>query len=374
MACLGDCTYLYGSYHLVTPEGPLRTGEVVDLHDPTHPVVLGDWTANGVLPSRDVHGQYEVKPGFVLTSSAPIEYLDVRPGTPYSLLHPKVLATSATGTTHAERYHTVIWPRTGQDKFILGDIETNATPNCALGAGEFSTFDATQWQTTHTFKKIDSYFLLNGMYFDGNPPLNVLGCSPHYFNVRPSWNDGGVLALATYDNGTEFLRVNGSGKIQEIGYGLPPGTEASAAYWITCDVVYSTDYTRGVDIWRLNDPASACANSTATPGAGASAGQPLFGPGASLPAHACLSRRRFLIRVHRPRGVRLVSAEVLVNGRRVAVRRGRRLTAPVDLRHLPRGRFAVTIKARTNTGHTITASRHYLNCTPKRPGRTHHKL
>jgi len=81
---------------------------------------------------------------------------------------------------------------------------------------------------------------------------------------------------------------------------------------------------------------------------------------------ACASRRNFVIRIHRPRFIRLVSARVYVNGRRVAVRRARRLTARVDLRHLPRGRFTVTIRARTSTGRTIVARRHYRTCVPKR--------
>jgi hypothetical protein len=104
-----------------------------------------------------------------------------------------------------------------------------------------------------------------------------------------------------------------------------------------------------------------------TPGTGAAidaASHALLGP---PPApRACASRRHFAVHVHRPRFVRLVSARVYVNGRRVAVRRGRRLSAPVDLRHLPRGRFTVTIRARTSTGRTIVDRRHYRTCVPKR--------
>jgi hypothetical protein len=222
--------------------------------------VLGDWTANGVLPSRDVHWQYEVTPGFVLSSSAPIEFLEVGPGTTASLVHPKVLATTDTGSAHSDRWHTAIWPHAGADRFILASLETNATPNCRLGVGAFSVFDTSGWQTTHRFKQVSSYLLSNGTFFNGNPPLNVLGCSPHWFNPRPSWHDGGVVALAAYDNGSEFLRVDGDGQIHEIGYALPPGTQASATYWASCDIVYTVDYARGVDIFRLRDPASACSS------------------------------------------------------------------------------------------------------------------
>jgi hypothetical protein len=356
MACLYDCQFLYGSYHAVTPEGALRTGEVVDLRDPAHPVVLGDWTANGILPSRDVHAESEVKPGFVLTASAPIEYLDLGAGSADSLVHPKVLATSDTGTSHAERWHTTIWPRAGADRFVLGSLETNGTPNCQLGSGAFSTFDTTNWQNTGKFKKIDSYFLSNGIYFDGNPVANVLGCSPHWFNVRPSWNDGGVVALATYDNGTQFLRVDGAGKIKEVGYALPPGTEASGTYWVGCNVVYTADYARGVDIFRLNDPASAnCPEGT------------LGGPAASLPgAGRCVDRRKFSFRLHHAPHVRVVKVQVYVNGRLKLVRRGHNVTR-ITITRLPRKRFRVRIVATQSTGSQLVSTRTYRKCRKSRP-------
>jgi hypothetical protein len=80
----------------------------------------------------------------------------------------------------------------------------------------------------------------------------------------------------------------------------------------------------------------------------------------------CVSRRRFRIRLHEPDGSRLVSALVRVNGRQVRAVRGRRLTAAVDLRGLPRGRFRVSITVRTSAGRRITAARRYRTCTPKR--------
>ncbi len=89
----------------------------------------------------------------------------------------------------------------------------------------------------------------------------------------------------------------------------------------------------------------------------------------SLPSNrSCVSRRHFRIRVRRQRaGVTLISAAVAVNGRRVAVRRGARLTAAVDLRGLPRGRFTVRISAITTDGRAITGARRYRTCAPKAP-------
>jgi hypothetical protein len=80
----------------------------------------------------------------------------------------------------------------------------------------------------------------------------------------------------------------------------------------------------------------------------------------------CVSRRLFTIHLHAPRGQRLASARVYVNGHRVRILRGRRLHAPVNLRGLPRGRFSVKIVMRTTSGRRLTRVRHYRTCTPKR--------
>ena len=83
-------------------------------------------------------------------------------------------------------------------------------------------------------------------------------------------------------------------------------------------------------------------------------------------ARKCVSRRRFRIRLRRARGVKLVSATVHVNGKRVKVVRGRRLTSTVDLRSLPKGRFKVRITVVTSTGKKLSQTRRYRTCVPKK--------
>ena len=80
----------------------------------------------------------------------------------------------------------------------------------------------------------------------------------------------------------------------------------------------------------------------------------------------CVSRRRFRIRLRHPRGARVASAVVRVNGKKVATRRGRRITAPVNLRGLPKGRFAVKITVKLADGRTVSGTRRYRTCTPKK--------
>src|SRR3954452_3680051 len=368
MECVDGCRYGFGSYHAVTTSGPLRTGEVVDLLDPTHPKVLGDWTDNGVLPSRNNHDTTEVAPNRLPVAAAPVTPLR----TSASITKPKVIAQS--DTDPAKRYHTVIWPRGGTDRFVLATYETNGTPRCEAGVGDLSTFDTTGWQSTKKLKLVDSYHLVNGTGADGNPPANTLGCSPHWINVRPSWSDGGVVALGAYDNGTKFLRVDGAGKITEIGSFLPPGTQASGAYWISCDIVYVVDYARGVDILRLNDPGSSCpagaanagADAAASPGAPVSEQPPLQ---QAVSRRSCASRRRFRIRLRLPRGIHRADvgkATIRVGSGRLRVLRGKRLTAPVDLRGLPPNRFTVRVRLTLKDGRTVAETRRYRTCAPRR--------
>lgn len=80
----------------------------------------------------------------------------------------------------------------------------------------------------------------------------------------------------------------------------------------------------------------------------------------------CLSRRAFTIRIRRLAGVTIAKATVSVNGRQVAVRSGKRLTAPVNLTKLPKGRYTVKIVVRLADGRTVTGTRRYRTCTPKR--------
>ncbi len=91
---------------------------------------------------------------------------------------------------------------------------------------------------------------------------------------------------------------------------------------------------------------------------------------AGLPStKTCVSRRAFTIHVVVPAGVHILSATILVNGRQVAVRKGAHLSAPVNLRGLPKGRYAVRIVVRLAGGKVVAETRRYRTCTP---GHHHH--
>ncbi len=287
MQCVLDCRYLFGSYKVDNFEAPNAGGSVIDLADPANPKVLGDWTAGDVLPSRKVHDVNEVSPGIVVAAAAPIQVMDVRADP----LKPKVLGRSPDA---AKRYHSVEWPRGGKDRWMMAMFETNATTRCEAGVGDFTVFDATGVGTTGEIKPVSSYFLQNGddEKSQGNPPANAgLGCSPHWFQVRPSWRDGGVVAMAAYDHGAKFLRVDEKGAISEAGHFRAPGSNAAAAYWVTCDIVYLVDYTRGLDVLRFKDRASDCGPASPVPPANAP-------PPATA---ACEGATKPIVRAARPR-------------------------------------------------------------------------
>jgi hypothetical protein len=82
-------------------------------------------------------------------------------------------------------------------------------------------------------------------------------------------------------------------------------------------------------------------------------------------AKSCTSRRSFKIKL-RNRGQKVVKATVIVNGKRVQVLKGKRLTSRVNLRGLPKGRYSVRIKLELADGRTISGVRRYYTC---RPGR-----
>ncbi|HEX8085495.1 MAG TPA: hypothetical protein VF529_14475 [Solirubrobacteraceae bacterium] len=96
---------------------------------------------------------------------------------------------------------------------------------------------------------------------------------------------------------------------------------------------------------------------------------PAFGPGGVVQApsnRVCRSRRHFKIRLRNPPGTQIIAAVVKVNGRRVATKRNVRVTARVDLRGLPRGRYTVSISILLDDGRTIKGKRKYRTCGKKR--------
>jgi hypothetical protein len=83
---------------------------------------------------------------------------------------------------------------------------------------------------------------------------------------------------------------------------------------------------------------------------------------AASSARACTSRRAFNIRINPPRGIRFTKVSVRLNKKIISVKRGKRLTASVSLKGLPRGRFTLRVVATSASGRTFSRTRHYVTC------------
>ena len=251
-ACVFDCQYLLGS-----------TGAVTDARDPAHAKLIGDWQLG--LPGgkgyfkASCHHLREIVPGIILGSCQPIILMSVRPEDGGSILKPVVLAT---GTNQDERFiHSGRWPNNGTDRFVLIGGETNAEPVCNDTVGSFMVWDAgavgsaAKPNVGSQFKLLDEVRPINGNYADGHSPNNGLGCSVHWFQERPGFRNGGVVANAQYENGTRILQITPEGKIVEQGFFLPIGGSTSSPLWSPDGrVIYSVDYARGVDVLKYTGP------------------------------------------------------------------------------------------------------------------------
>jgi hypothetical protein len=259
-ACALDCSFFYGSSGSVTDaRGIFGAG---------HPAPrIGSWIDSPNIPDfnpkssskfvRDCHHVQEVSPGLLLAACQPFVLMRVTAADP---LNPTVVATGA--NPDGRFIHGNHWPRAGADKFALVGGEHNFQPTCnppppppgvkPIEIGAFMTWDASHVGVDGKFSgPLDEYRPTNGAYLDSNPPAQVLGCSVHWFDEHPTFKDGGLVALATYENGTRFLQVTPEGKIKEQGYFVPLGGSTSAPHWApNSDIVYAIDYERGIDVLR----------------------------------------------------------------------------------------------------------------------------
>jgi polyvinyl alcohol dehydrogenase (cytochrome) len=112
----------------------------------------------------------------------------------------------------------------------------------------------------------------------------------------------------------------------------------------------------------------------AAPAATPALGSAKYRPGPlGLPENVkCKNRRRFMFRLVAPRGRRVRSARIYVNGRRASTRTGRKLFKRFRIAVPAGGRFRITVRVLTTKGTEIARSRTYRDCgTPRRPVGTH---
>ncbi len=256
--CVLDCSYFYGS-----------AGTITDATQAFAPAgrskIVGDWKkavrdqgfefapkAPGSASEVPCHNLNEIRPGVLIASCQPFLVISVLPQDGGSILKPKILATGSTPQEPARFIHSAHWPRGGQDRFALIGGETNFKPQCGPTNGAFMTFDASHVAQDGKFTQIDEIRPVNGSYLSSNPPAQILGCSVHWYEEHDTYKDGGLVALAEYENGTRFLQITADGKIKEQGFFIPLGGSTSAPHWARSgsDILYAIDYERGIDVLR----------------------------------------------------------------------------------------------------------------------------
>ena len=234
MTCVLDCAYAYGS-----------DGVIVDLTKPSAARIVGNWAGSKAGAAAQKHDVIEVRSGIVLAASNPLLLLDAR----RDPSDPRIV--SAAPIPEHVFAHGAEWPRSGRDRFLLVGGETDSPGRCEeMAKGELVIFDASSWGRGGGLEMVDEYRVKGGVFSDGGAPV-ATACG-HWFDTHPGFENGGSVAMAWYEHGVRFLDVSPQGQIEELGYFMPVDGSTSAAYWVTDDIVYATDYNaRGIDILRL---------------------------------------------------------------------------------------------------------------------------
>lgn len=249
-----SCAFMYGSRGSITDlRQVLASGHKARR-------LTTNWQAQiakqGYPKPVSCHNQTELRPGILLTACEPISLISVRPEDGGSVTNPKVLGTASFhgAPDDKDRFvHGVEWAQRGTDHLMLAGGETNFTGKCEPDAGAFSTFVNTGTPMHPNFRWADQYRPHSGTYTDGNPPDGVysFGCSVHWFQPNPTFKDHGLVALASYENGTRFLQITRTGQIKEVGWFEPLGGSTSSPDWAPDNrTVYAVDYHRGLDVLR----------------------------------------------------------------------------------------------------------------------------
>ena len=251
------CAYLYGSSGSITDARQALTKHVATRLPTTWQAGLLD---RYKLTEGSCHHVVQVRPGVLLTACMPMALISVNKADGGSITRPALLSTAdySKAPDDKQRFvHGVEWARGGADSIMLSGGETNFTGVCNPDAGAFSTFRVSGPTAHPRFTFADQVRPHSGQYVDGNPPDGgySFGCSSHWFEPAPSFHDGGLVALASYENGTRFKQISKTGKISEVGFFVPLGGSTSAPHWAKDGrTVYAIDYHRGIDVLHWDGP------------------------------------------------------------------------------------------------------------------------
>jgi hypothetical protein len=191
--------------------------------------------------------------------------------------------------------------------------------------------------------------------------------------IVPSADGIGVGAAPSGD--APVLLVNRTdGKVTRVDFSkTPPAqqdvvTGGSRGDFVAVSSRGCLFITQTSSVVRVEAPGRKCDLVPSTPGSTSTNSPP---PGIrvdTLPPTSrlgCVVKRRLVVRVRQRGRVRLRYIRVYVNGHYRKTVRHRRVSAPIVIKHVPRGKFTVKLVARTTKGRKLTAKHRYKNC-PRR--------
>lgn len=278
------CSYAYGS----------TTGNIYDLTGADEGVITvlpRKWNAMGATSVGSRHALNRDESGLLVADTIPRLVIDTqgthRPGA--SPTNPAILATGAPAEADADnvqhnnvRVGAQDWrPRPAGEpvatqavepvdarstslvtdrpvlrpgELLIGTSESNVNPRCTGTNGGISTWSMVNFDKGAEMVELEFFAPYNGTWVDdGAPAAQWAGCSAHWFDVT----DDLYVAASWYEHGTRFFRIGATtGTIEEVGWFQSVQGISAASYWVTDDVVYSVDGTRGIDILSFDrDPA-----------------------------------------------------------------------------------------------------------------------
>ena len=272
------CAYAYG-----------RSNNIIDIRDPENPVQVDPGWKEAVNESGYVHDLTEIRPGLVMSAGAQPVLMDTTdPAAPKPLVHTTLFDhVSPNDALHRPArswsqfgYHSVEWPRAGQDDFVLKGTELGgAGSDCTDTEDIIETWDARPVRTALAayeariaagedretvrldvfgatankvdFVRLDSYSASErGIFLTGQALASENYCA-HWMEHERGWENGGRIAAGYYNRGARFVEVDGDGMMSEIGWFTGADAYTASVQWIDDEVVYVHDYRRGLDVLSI---------------------------------------------------------------------------------------------------------------------------
>jgi hypothetical protein len=232
--------------------------EVVDLSNPSSPRSLGDFSSEASKSDFNVTHDTELDSKGVLWSVGGGGAAGYRPTS--NPLAPKLVAKTGAEASNPSELNDFILhnsQRRGDTLLVTEEdyIDTDEDqPGSCNGQGKFETYRIQMAQgkvTNLDTWKTELNGTLTGGSSDSKAPLTV-NCSSHWFDEQ-----GGIVAVGWYEQGTRFLDTTDPSRIRQVGYYLPANGSTWAAYWAPNDasgsIVYAIDAYRGLDVLRINN-------------------------------------------------------------------------------------------------------------------------